>query len=480
LEKLLPLDAERLDPNLRRILKAGIDVARLAPDDPKRGAAVTLLDDLAARAFQPNLTTYASGHAGTIESTAKLGRYLLRGIAHQRGQQERATWSGLLETFFATYQCLLKAEDAGNQTALRRDALEVAGQVRELRLRRHIMTAHPLWARSHVARDWSAVWFAGSGPLREACAAACDTLQLRLQPPASADFAQSCWDRIRECSVAVFDLSVKGKDLADACYQMGIAFALGRTVVVTVPGGVVTPFDVGVAPIILDKETTKAVELIAGALEAALFDVGLGSEENTSAETFQHAILESRSSFSSDHLKKFVERLRVAGSDAFDPFQVEQNLATLWTGLDSAPMFIYPAWPGRYAGETARCFHIMPFSEPWSDSVRDSTKEACRDAGVEYDRGDIGEGESRVRREIWQKIGKATHIIADMTGNNPNVAFELAMAHTLGARPVLILRQKGDKEPPPDSLRHLRYVEYERKTDADLNAAVARFLDVGE
>lgn len=60
--------------------------------------------------------------------------------------------------------------------------------------------------------------------------------------------------------------------------------------------------------------------------------------------------------------------------------------------------------------------------------------------------------------DIWSLILKSQLVIAECTGRNPNVFYEMGIAHTLG-KPVILLTQVGDDV--PFDLRHVRYILYE-------------------
>jgi hypothetical protein len=60
--------------------------------------------------------------------------------------------------------------------------------------------------------------------------------------------------------------------------------------------------------------------------------------------------------------------------------------------------------------------------------------------------------------DIWTLIINSKLVVADCTGRNPNVFYEMGIAHTLG-RPVILLTQVPDDV--PFDLRHLRYILYE-------------------
>lgn len=69
--------------------------------------------------------------------------------------------------------------------------------------------------------------------------------------------------------------------------------------------------------------------------------------------------------------------------------------------------------------------------------------------------------------EIWEKpaiiqdivnlIDKSFVVVCDCTGRNPNVFYEIGIAHTLGREVVLITQIEADI---PFDLRHLRYIKY--------------------
>jgi hypothetical protein len=48
-------------------------------------------------------------------------------------------------------------------------------------------------------------------------------------------------------------------------------------------------------------------------------------------------------------------------------------------------------------------------------------------------------------------------IVADVTGKNPNVFYELGLAHTIG-KDVIIITQSDDDV--PFDLKYLRYIKY--------------------
>ena len=60
--------------------------------------------------------------------------------------------------------------------------------------------------------------------------------------------------------------------------------------------------------------------------------------------------------------------------------------------------------------------------------------------------------------EIWKQILGARFVVADLTGRNANVAYEVGLAHALG-KPIVLLTQ--DENDIPFDLRTRRVLFYE-------------------
>jgi hypothetical protein len=60
-------------------------------------------------------------------------------------------------------------------------------------------------------------------------------------------------------------------------------------------------------------------------------------------------------------------------------------------------------------------------------------------------------------QDVVSLIDRSHLVIADCTGRNPNVFYEIGIAHTLGREVILITQNDADI---PFDLRHLRYVPY--------------------
>lgn len=116
------------------------------------------------------------------------------------------------------------------------------------------------------------------------------------------------------------------------------------------------------------------------------------------------------------------------------------------------------------------CFIMMPFGLEDSDEVHRVLRRVCLEAGVRPVRGDDLFTPTDILDDIWRGITGARFIIADITGRNPNVLYELGMAHTL-AKPVLILSRHADDIPIDLSTR--RVILYGTSGDGDWQADLA-------
>jgi len=104
------------------------------------------------------------------------------------------------------------------------------------------------------------------------------------------------------------------------------------------------------------------------------------------------------------------------------------------------------------------CFHLCPFSDPFNAIYSDHVCKSASTAGFTIDRADEIFGTEPIIDDIWQAINSSAVVIADVTGKNPNVMYEIGMAHTVG-RPVIIMAQSMDDV--PFDLKHYRCIIYE-------------------
>lgn len=107
-------------------------------------------------------------------------------------------------------------------------------------------------------------------------------------------------------------------------------------------------------------------------------------------------------------------------------------------------------------------FVAMPFDKSFDQVFRDGIWSAAYEAKLNVVRGDdiSASGNANVIvNEIWGMMKASKVMVADCTGRNANVFYELGMAHTLGVRTIIITQNKADI---PFDIQHMRYILYER------------------
>lgn len=102
----------------------------------------------------------------------------------------------------------------------------------------------------------------------------------------------------------------------------------------------------------------------------------------------------------------------------------------------------------------------MPFSDDFADVYSIGIKEACAIAGAYCERVDEQIFVESMLDRIYNQIAKADFVIADMTGRNANVFYEVGYAHALGKRTILLTRDAADI---PFDLKHYPHIVYKDK-----------------
>lgn len=123
-----------------------------------------------------------------------------------------------------------------------------------------------------------------------------------------------------------------------------------------------------------------------------------------------------------------------------------------------------------------KCFVLMPFSDLFDRYYKNILIPAIRDAGYDPIRADEIYGTRPIIDDIFRGIKEAEVLVADVSDKNPNVNYELGIAHTL-KRPVIIISQRV--EDVPFDYRHLRAIIYDTRQDdwaRDLKSKITRTL----
>jgi len=78
---------------------------------------------------------------------------------------------------------------------------------------------------------------------------------------------------------------------------------------------------------------------------------------------------------------------------------------------------------------------------------------------IRVERGDANVLTKELMKKISDQISSASFLIADITGNNANVFFELGIAHAT-SKPVIFLTQDAPKDAPVD-IRQFEFIQYD-------------------
>lgn len=128
--------------------------------------------------------------------------------------------------------------------------------------------------------------------------------------------------------------------------------------------------------------------------------------------------------------------------------------------LEEQANSLAPFWGAATTEETDTCFVLMPFQPiKLTEIYQRYIKEPIEaQTGLRCVRADDIYQSSEIMRDIWEHMNKAKLVIADMTSKNPNVFYELGMAHVLGKKVILISQTIDDV---PFDLRGVRTITYE-------------------
>lgn len=122
--------------------------------------------------------------------------------------------------------------------------------------------------------------------------------------------------------------------------------------------------------------------------------------------------------------------------------------------------------------EKNRCFVIMPFKDEL-DYIYGVIKQGLNKAGYICNRVDEIEGSKPIINKILTEILQSRYIIADLTDCNPNVFYELGIAHSFKeAQNIIILKQQDSKV--PFDITHLTYIEYNPNNIKYLTSAILK------
>ncbi len=112
---------------------------------------------------------------------------------------------------------------------------------------------------------------------------------------------------------------------------------------------------------------------------------------------------------------------------------------------------------GVTSGDT--CFVMQPFASPLGDYYEKVYKPAIEKAGLKPVRADADIfATGKIIDQVWRGINAAKVLVAELTSRNPNVFYELGLAHAL-RKPVVLISSNEDDV--PFDVRHIRVIYYD-------------------
>ena len=122
------------------------------------------------------------------------------------------------------------------------------------------------------------------------------------------------------------------------------------------------------------------------------------------------------------------------------------------------------------------CFILIPFKPAFLRIFEDYIKPILKTKFSKIIKADDIYAPNPIIEDIWIQINQARLIIADVTGKNPNVFYELGIAHTLGKDVIIITQNKDDI---PFDIQHIRYIYYNDNKDGwkNLEENLLKFID---
>jgi hypothetical protein len=105
------------------------------------------------------------------------------------------------------------------------------------------------------------------------------------------------------------------------------------------------------------------------------------------------------------------------------------------------------------------CFVMMPFAPPIGLYYQHIYEPAIIRAGLRPIRADNDIfGTGKIMDQVWSGINNAKVLVAELTKRNPNVFYELGLAHAL-KKPVVLV--SSNEEDVPFDLKHIRVIYYD-------------------
>lgn len=230
--------------------------------------------------------------------------------------------------------------------------------------------------------------------------------------------------------------------------------------------------------VINDEHEKRASSLIRTFKTHAVLPTGLYDYKQVNYSK-QHAIEFATQIWGENSL--YVEQLRSFPETAKHPNVISRTLEMMHRAIvleiEHRP-WDDSIWGRPSADKQFECdvFMVMPFKQEL-DSTYNSIKKVSVNLNLTMKRGDDPYSKNDIMHDIWSLIYNCDLVIADCTGQNSNVFYELGIAHTLKKFTILLAQNIEDI---PFDLRHRRFIIYDsadlRELEHNLKSAIQKLL----
>ena len=141
-------------------------------------------------------------------------------------------------------------------------------------------------------------------------------------------------------------------------------------------------------------------------------------------------------------------RFRAARPDIFESM-TEETVEATTRAKDASSLF---------ASSSNLCFVMTPFRPEFDTIYWEFVKPAVEQFGLKVIRADEILAPGAIMEQIRSAIQQSRLCIADVSGQNPNVLYEVGFAHSLGKPTILMTKQINDV---PFDLRSMRLIVYD-------------------
>ena len=230
---------------------------------------------------------------------------------------------------------------------------------------------------------------------------------------------------------------------------------------------------------VLVTETTPAGVLVRTAVECKAYQkqVGLGTTNFYAQLAYllkQRGLIERLAIIARTGFTKMARR--AAHEHGIDLIEYADLLAKI-SGRDSPAQNEAMRSQGKEeplpcpAPKKKRVFTVMPFSREFDDVFFLGIQDLGQNLGLVVERADLVEHSGEIMDVVLERIKNADVVVADITGGNANVLYEVGVAHANNVPVVLIMRAGGEI---PFDLRAFNVILYENVTR--LREALSRRL----